>query len=911
MAFTEYFGWSLYPGKLDGVALACCVCTLLAVYVYRAARWGERERKCQLIRARAWPFDDRNTHRENRDVVPAAELAEQIRRDRDLASSRARLAADFLKVLDMEGYETSGVSVEEMIFAMRKHDNPSQAWEWIQESRAVALSLLERAHDSGFCVACTRIARAGKEGVSHHSPVNLERSAELGCRLCELFSTSGGVHCPEVALTGTNLDPSTWTWTVESYRTSQVVVDWKRWKVRFKPSGGRVTAFVIFKANTPTRYPALGESGTCSHVEPVVDTHNARRPQPAGPSQKQEHQRQTSFNHSSVAGQETPYRSIADHAESDACDTLARSWLQDCLDRHSKCHHTGPAKAPTRLLEITDDRVFLRDTGNLPPLSPPPPYAALSYCWGARPTLKTTTSNLSSHRQDGILISTLPRTLADAVRVASRCVSVDYLWVDALCIIQDSVADWEAECSRMGDYYRNARATVSALSAASSSAGFLHERAEPRNGRVAPLYAHHAGDVWVRPVPPSRNDVFRAAPLTRRGWALQERLLATRVLHYTSSRLFWECLTCTMSEGTTEAEAAQTDMSELVYSEGEDFKRCLWPQQEQQTCSNAGTEVAGMISAPIQIDHHCIQWGTFSLWYRLVGQFSSMELTVASDRIPAIGAIAERIGYLTGSRYAYGLFVSDLSGLCWLSSQAGPFTQTEIAARSTRAVASRNDSKHTEQQLIRAGEQRLKEKNRRWAESVDKAELQAVPSWSWGSATSQVSFPFRTTSRVSSDRDAHFISWEDGGRVLRIRARFTPVSWDVNKFVNAETKRVVCWPLGGVFWRKENRTRLAVVRICTREEVVVGGRLPFGHNRERQVREGTQHWDKPEPEKEPTCECHGKVSEAVVYYLVVADVGGGGWERAGVAVDRVAAACANETNRKQFEGAEERDARLV
>ena len=38
----------------------------------------------------------------------------------------------------MEEYKTDGISVGEMARAMRKHNNPSQALDWIQESRAVA-----------------------------------------------------------------------------------------------------------------------------------------------------------------------------------------------------------------------------------------------------------------------------------------------------------------------------------------------------------------------------------------------------------------------------------------------------------------------------------------------------------------------------------------------------------------------------------------------------------------------------------------------------------------------------------------------------------------------------------------------------------------------------------------------------
>jgi hypothetical protein len=53
----------------------------------------------------------------------------------------------------------------------------------------------------------------------------------------------------------------------------------------------------------------------------------------------------------------------------------------------------------------------------------------------------------------------LPRKLQDAViatRRLARDVDVRYLWIDTLCIIQDSKDDWETEASIMGNIYRTA-----------------------------------------------------------------------------------------------------------------------------------------------------------------------------------------------------------------------------------------------------------------------------------------------------------------------------------------------------------------------------------------------------------------------------------------------------------------------
>ena len=67
-------------------------------------------------------------------------------------------------------------------------------------------------------------------------------------------------------------------------------------------------------------------------------------------------------------------------------------------------------------------------------------YVALSHCWGAGSPLKLLKANLSALRQQ-IDPSTLPRTFVDAVEVTRRLAShfkTRYLWIDSLCIVQDS-----------------------------------------------------------------------------------------------------------------------------------------------------------------------------------------------------------------------------------------------------------------------------------------------------------------------------------------------------------------------------------------------------------------------------------------------------------------------------------------
>ncbi|KAG7284297.1 hypothetical protein NEMBOFW57_010666 [Staphylotrichum longicolle] len=58
-------------------------------------------------------------------------------------------------------------------------------------------------------------------------------------------------------------------------------------------------------------------------------------------------------------------------------------------------------------------------------------------------------------------------TIEQAVEVCV-CLGIEYLWVDALCIIQDNTADWEREAKKMATVYTMATVTIIAASSTSS-----------------------------------------------------------------------------------------------------------------------------------------------------------------------------------------------------------------------------------------------------------------------------------------------------------------------------------------------------------------------------------------------------------------------------------------------------------
>lgn len=90
---------------------------------------------------------------------------------------------------------------------------------------------------------------------------------------------------------------------------------------------------------------------------------------------------------------------------------------------------------------------------------------------GAIPTF----SNLNLQRQQGISLELLLKTFVEAVAV-SRRFSMPYLWIDWLCIIQDSVADWRVEAASMGDVYSNSRLNIMATGSRKSHEGLFRSR---------------------------------------------------------------------------------------------------------------------------------------------------------------------------------------------------------------------------------------------------------------------------------------------------------------------------------------------------------------------------------------------------------------------------------------------------
>jgi hypothetical protein len=303
---------------------------------------------------------------------------------------------------------------------------------------------------------------------------------------------------------------------------------------------------------------------------------------------------------------------------------LVSKWLDDCLSHHRRCIYECDSTLPARVLDLGVSSVegikLVESCGRTGR------YLCLSYCWGKSVFIKTTRTNLDEHKKE-IQLETLPPVFTDTIKIA-RTLGIRYVWIDALCILQDDKPDWEAESKLMAAVYRQSYLTLAAVSASSVEDKILSTpKHTERVGPVVTLVRKHF---------PRRADLSSEDfPMRTRAWTYQERLSAPRVLYISKQELLWECFENRLCEcgGSTFYFINQVDKSDF-------YDVCLQPIHEDYVIQN--------------------------MWRQLVIEYSVLNLTVAADKLPAISALANTIFDRRGSGYAAGLWKDSLIfDLCW------------------------------------------------------------------------------------------------------------------------------------------------------------------------------------------------------------------------------------------------------
>ena len=216
-----------------------------------------------------------------------------------------------------------------------------------------------------------------------------------------------------------------------------------------------------------------------------------------------------------------------------------RRWLEQCKD-HVDCGGVQFfADLPSRVIEVApvDSGVVprIRSTKGLEGS-----YLALSYCWGSDQPYVLTTKNVEV-LTIGLDTSMLPQTILDAIKVTTN-LGIKYLWVDALCIMQDSAEeaarhDMNQELAKMDQVYKNAIMTIVAACVPSVKGGFLQDRPGSKQScfdipcRLSPQ------QFFVVHIQEHNMVDDTKEPINSRAWTFQEQILSPRLLIYASHTL--------------------------------------------------------------------------------------------------------------------------------------------------------------------------------------------------------------------------------------------------------------------------------------------------------------------------------------------------------------------------------------
>jgi hypothetical protein len=293
-------------------------------------------------------------------------------------------------------------------------------------------------------------------------------------------------------------------------------------------------------------------------------------------------------------------------------------------------------------------------------------YAALSYCWGTSQEMAKTTKTNLEDRLEEINRSHLPQTIKDALEV-TKLLGLNYIWVDALCIVQDDDDDdCTKELAKMTSVYQKAALTISAASAENSDQGFLKDRtlSKAYGGITFQVpYRHGTGNNIVegsvllsqQPICDNFDE-----PIDRRAWTMQEHILSRRILRFGSKQTTWKCPSRHKS---IDGGGSPVPNNKDVRFRIDEFYRREEVRFRTIKDNQFGSSIA------------------LENWCKQIEEFSRRKITKPSDRLPACAALAENFAYImnwTASEYLAGLLEEDIElQLMWFRSDTSQISNSK------------------------------------------------------------------------------------------------------------------------------------------------------------------------------------------------------------------------------------------
>ncbi|KAF7891881.1 hypothetical protein EAF00_008183 [Botryotinia globosa] len=269
------------------------------------------------------------------------------------------------------------------------------------------------------------------------------------------------------------------------------------------------------------------------------------------------------------------------------------------------------------------------------------------------------------------------KTFDQAIMICQK-LGLEYIWIDSLCIIQNSQEDWRHEASLTSLVYQYSKCTITATAVIDDTAGCFFNRDPdiclptrvqfPRNQLCFPSASQqsilnsdllpedpsstvlHGYDIeerftWIRDI--------TDAPVNQRSWVVQERLLSPRVLYFSDRQLYWEC---------AELQASESSPFGIPEEDIVNFKTLSPLQHQDQHLTDLNSEPETTLQEYQRLDN------AFQIWGSAISAYTMGKLSKGSDKLIEISAIARELQHLMRCRYLAGLWEDDLvSQLAWFS----------------------------------------------------------------------------------------------------------------------------------------------------------------------------------------------------------------------------------------------------
>ena len=263
-------------------------------------------------------------------------------------------------------------------------------------------------------------------------------------------------------------------------------------------------------------------------------------------------------------------------------------------------------------------------------------YVALSYCWGTAPMLRHLRGNSAELQIEGALTGCrAPATISDAIELV-KGIGERYLWVDALCIIQDDPVVKQIQLAQMGLIYSLAAFTIVAAAGDNANAGLPGVRAATRKTDQGILRVGDKVFLTVIDGEDYYGGVKDSTWMTR-AWTMQEKILSKKLLIFTDEQVYWKCWNALWLEETALENILKINFFKPIASAG-----------------------------PADIAFDSLVANPMHLYQMLVNTYMERQLSFKADILNAFSGICQAFTAIGNEAFHWGLPVSRFdTALCW------------------------------------------------------------------------------------------------------------------------------------------------------------------------------------------------------------------------------------------------------